>query len=179
MLYTYNPNSECSLGKLNGENWCSFGSSVRLAPRLEKNTKKPEVQEIPLVPFPTNNKKVFHFHPVAFVEQMQRVHKAYKDISLADIVTFYGYRPNDSNGCYRRCVDMLNSCGYTTTPPHYSSVIQMTKYKSNDNQVLVIQNEIEKGVKLIHDHLDKSIPILVGTDWKLGHTGNFDKTTDH
>ncbi|TAJ15402.1 hypothetical protein DMA11_01840 [Marinilabiliaceae bacterium JC017] len=63
--YFLNPNEK--------EDWCSFGSSVRLAPRLKKTAKKPEVQEIPLVPFPTNNKKVFHFHPVAFVEQMKRV----------------------------------------------------------------------------------------------------------
>jgi len=74
---------------------------------------------------------------------------------------------------------MLSSVGYKTLGPANKSVIQMTKYKSKNDQVLVIQKDIRKGIDMIHEHLDNKIPIIVGTDHSLGHTGNYDKTTDH
>ncbi len=105
--------------------------------------------------------------------------EGYEDISLAHLVTFYGYKESDKAGCYRRCQDMLASCNYASVAVTDASVVQMAKYKSAEEQVLVIQNDVEKGVQVIHDHLENEKPIMVGVDHSLGHPGNYDETTDH
>ena len=74
---------------------------------------------------------------------------------------------------------MLSSCGYTAVSSTDKSVVQMTKYKSNEEQIIVIQKDIQKGLAVIHEHLDNGIPIIVGVDHSLGDTGNVDETTDH
>ena len=102
---------------------------------------------------------------------------AVKTISVADKVKFYGYRKSDKVGCFRRSVEMINSAGYKTVPPDNSRVIQMTK--ANKDGVLEVQKDVKKGLEMIDKHLEESKPIIVGTDWKAGDTGNHDKTTDH
>jgi hypothetical protein len=99
------------------------------------------------------------------------------DVSVVENVTFHGYSSNDKAGCFRRSREMLESSGYTTVEPSDTSVVQMTKY--NEDGVLTIQENIEKGKILIDNHLNSGRPIIVGVDWKPGHTGNYDQTTDH
>ncbi len=100
-----------------------------------------------------------------------------KDVSLKEDVTFFGYDPSDPVGCFRRSKEMLESAGYTPVSSADTTAIQMTKYDSEEN--LVVQSRIRQGVVLIDAHLDNSKPIIVGVDWKSGHTGNYDETTDH
>ncbi len=98
-------------------------------------------------------------------------------VSLTSQVTFYGYQSADKKGCFRRSKDMLNSAGYNTVAPNDSSAVQMTKY--NEQGILTLQEDYQNGIDLINNHLDSNKPIVVGVDWKSGHTGNYDKTTDH
>ncbi|MFZ5972425.1 MAG: hypothetical protein ACOYXA_12605, partial [Bacteroidota bacterium] len=100
-----------------------------------------------------------------------------EDVSVAENVTFHGYSSNDKVGCFRRSLEMLESSDYITVEPFDSSVVQMTKY--NSEGVLTIQKNIEEGKSVIDSHLDSGKPIIVGVDWKPGHTGNYDETTDH
>lgn len=103
--------------------------------------------------------------------------KAIGTVSVADEVTFSGYRENDKAGCFRRCQEMLESAGYQCVDPGDESVVQMMKYDSMG--VLTVQKDIAKGLPLIDSYLSKGMPIVVGVDWKPGHTGNYDATTDH
>lgn len=100
-----------------------------------------------------------------------------KSVSIAKSVTFKGYNSNDKTGCFRRSREMLESSGYVTSDPSDSSVVQMTKYDKDG--VLTIQDGIVEGKRIIDSHLDSGKPIIVGVDWITGHTGNYDKTTDH
>ena len=119
----------------------------------------------------------WYFEPFAWVTQMKNV--LIPDIDLSGIVTFFGFRVNDGKGCFRRCKNMLESCGYQPVNITDPSVFQMTKYKSATQQVLEIQPNIQKGIEIIDDHLERGVPITVGVDHSLDHTGNYDKTTDH
>ena len=101
------------------------------------------------------------------------------DIDLSEIVTFFGYRKSDPVGCFRRCKDMLNFVGYEPVDKTSKEVVQMTKYKSETQQVLEIQPNIQKGIEIIDKHLERGVPITVGVDHSLDHTGNYDKTTEH
>ena len=74
---------------------------------------------------------------------------------------------------------MVKSIGYKAVSVDDKSVIQMTKYKSQEEQILVIQKDIKKGIQLIHDFLEEGKPIIVGIEHSKGNTGNYDKTTDH
>lgn len=122
---------------------------------------------------------VHYFHPIAFVRHFKLINEGYKDVSLADKIVFYGYNDSDSVGCFRRCKDMVGSVGYKSVAVTDKSVIQMTKYKSVEEEILVVQKDVKKGIQLIHDFLDDEKPIIIGIEHKLGHTGNYDKTTDH
>ena len=105
-----------------------------------------------------------------------------KHIDLTGSVTFFGYRDSDKKGCFRRCQDMLNSCGYKSVFVKDPSVFQMTKCdecESKNKHILINQPNIQKGIQIIDDHLERGIPIVVGVDHSSGHTGNHDKTTDH
>ena len=105
-----------------------------------------------------------------------------KHIDLTGSVTFFGYRDSDKKGCFRRCQDMLNSCGYKSVSVKDPSVFQMTKCdecESKNKHILINQPNIQKGIQIIDDHLERGIPIVVGVDHSSGHIGNHDKTTDH
>jgi hypothetical protein len=119
----------------------------------------------------------WYFEPFAWVTQMKNV--LIPDIDLSEIVTFFGYRKSDPVGCFRRCKDMLNFVGYEPVDKTSKEVVQMTKYKSETQQVLEIQPNIQKGIEIIDKHLERGVPITVGVDHSLDHTGNYDKTTDH
>lgn len=55
--------------------------------------------------------------------------------------------------------------------------ISMIKY--NKEGELEVQPYVKKGLELIDEQINDDKPIIVGVDWKAGHTGNADKTTDH
>ena len=98
-------------------------------------------------------------------------------VSVTEIVDFKGYSSADKTGCFRRSQEMLESAGYETVAPNDSRVVQMTKYDTVGN--LQAQEKVSEGLAMINNHLDNNKPIVVGVDWKSGHTGNYDKTTDH
>ncbi len=113
------------------------------------------------------------------VEQ-ERVETSFKAKSVADRVTFYGYRETDKSGCFRRAKEMLKSANFETTPSGDDKRnLSMTKYRKGSNEVLEVQSGIQEALNMINDHLDMDRPIIVGTNWKKGHTGNADGTTDH
>ena len=66
-----------------------------------------------------------------------------KHIDLTGSVTFFGYRDSDKKGCFRRCQDMLNSCGYKSVSVKDPSVFQMTKCNEceSKNNVLILQED--------------------------------------
>ncbi len=94
-------------------------------------------------------------------------------------VDFKGYDTNDKKGCFRRSNEMLESKGCKVCDVTDPKNKQMTKYNDPSVFVLANQDDIEEGLDLIHNTLDKGEPIIVGVDWKDGNTGNYDKTTDH
>ena len=117
--------------------------------------------------------------PAVSVEQ-ERVETSFKAKSVADRVTFYGYRETDKSGCFRRAKEMLKSANFETTPSGDDKRnLSMTKYRKGSNEVLEVQSGIQEALNMINDHLDMDRPIIVGTNWKKGHTGNADGTTDH
>jgi RHS repeat-associated protein len=92
-------------------------------------------------------------------------------------VTFSPYQSSDTKGCKRRCDNMMESKGYKNAGSDDSRNKQMTKY--NDNGELTIQPGLKDGRAMIDNYLKSGKPVTVGVDYKSGHTGNGDETTDH
>ncbi|BDD14975.1 hypothetical protein MATR_18000 [Marivirga tractuosa] len=99
------------------------------------------------------------------------------DMSITDDVEFEGFDSSDPAGCFRRAADMLENAGYETVAPNHEDIVQMTR--NNEDDILEIQDNIVDGIHLINEYLDDDIPIMDGVDYRAGHPGNLDETTDH
>ncbi|HET8859931.1 hypothetical protein, partial [Marivirga sp.] len=99
------------------------------------------------------------------------------DMSIANDIDFEGFDSSDPSGCFRRAAEMLENGGFETVAPNHEDVVQMTR--NNEGNILEIQDNIIEGIDLINEYLDDSIPIMVGVDYRPGHPGNLDETTDH
>jgi len=68
----------------------------------EKSPFGQEEEPIKLVPFPFSNPKVYHFHPIAFVEQMRRFSNSWHDPVLNPQLNKYTFNANfnPANGAH-------------------------------------------------------------------------------
>ena len=101
------------------------------------------------------------------------------DINLCDRNKFVGYNPNDKNGCWDRCVDILRNYGIIDVGSKngviklmYENGNKLEKFGSNP-----ISN-YENAINCIDAHLEAGRPIIVGVNHKIGRGIN-EGTTDH
>ncbi len=141
--------------------------------------------------FPKDS-NVYHFHPIAFVEQMKRI-IGKEDIDLSDPdkwMSQFDNPINPSKACYRTSVIVLNNygveCGglgkmledkYSNDTNRWSNVIQ-TVIQSKDGS-LIDTGRIDEAINYINSQLEIGKPIVVGVDKEKYTTYNKDNSTDH
>ena len=90
--------------------------------------------------------------------------------------SFSGYNPSDSDGCKRRCDEMLDSTG--TVSAGSGSKIEMTGNKNGAAGNAT--NKATTGIYIIDDNLSKQRPIIVGVDRNgENHPKRNNGVTDH
>ena len=129
---------------------------------------------------------VYHFHPIAFVEQMMRKCFCGKEhIDLRDKVTWisqfnniFGTSEKQKTACCHASNVILTNAGLKTTS--YATPKFQTA-KENDVQLIIDTAQSQLGINYLNEELEKGHPILVGVDHTYKYKGgiNDDKTTDH
>ncbi len=83
------------------------------------NGKKPPEDKEPRS-FPTNNSEVYHFHPIAFIEQMKRI-VGLEDIDLRNSVkwisqfnSMFGTSKEQKVACCKASIKILRNSGINT-----------------------------------------------------------------
>ncbi len=143
--------------------------------------------------FPKDS-NVYHFHPIAFVEQMKRI-IGKEDIDLSDPdkwMSQFDNPINPSKACYRTSVIVLNNYGvtgaqlgspvagkkYENDTSYYSNTIQMV-IQLKDGTLKGTGRE-QEGIDYIDKQLEKGCPIVVGLDDDSRmETYNSDNSTEH
>ncbi len=141
--------------------------------------------------FPKDS-NVYHFHPIAFVEQMKRI-IGKEDIDLSDPDKWMSQwtQPNPSEACWRTSVLVLKKYGvdgggsgievktkkYSNGTSYYSNTIQMV-IQMKDGSLEATGRE-QEGIDYIDNQLENGCPIVVGVDDERNETYNFDNTTEH
>ena len=93
---------------------------------------------------------------------------------------FEGYRESDPGGCFNRCKDMLANAGCELVGT-LSSEILMANSDSQGNATTAASS-FNEGLDYIDDQLAQGKPVIVGVDYKPGHTTGpqwKDKATNH
>ena len=141
--------------------------------------------------FPASS-TVYHFHPVAFLEQMMRVEK-FRDIDLSDPdkwMSQFDNPVNPSKACYRTCLIILEryevECmalgrqlaeKYKNETNKWSGVIQ-TVIQLSDGTLEGTGRE-QEGLDYLNEQLELGKPVIVGLDDERNETYNKDNTTEH
>ena len=135
---------------------------------------------------------VYHFHPIAFVEQMRRV-VGKEDIDLSDPDKWISQwtQPNAKVACWRTCVLILKEYGveggglgrklnetYRNGTNKWSNVIQ-TVVQLQDGTLIGTGRE-QEGLDYLDSQLEKGRPVIVGLDdGRRITTYNKDNSTEH
>ncbi len=88
---------------------------------------------------------------------------------------FSGYRVDEPSGCFRRCVEMLNSIGIRPQGPDGNINLAIP---TKDGRAGGGATSFGEGVAYINQELNAGRAVIVGVDYKAG-ASNSDKMTDH
>ncbi|AUS05680.1 M23 family metallopeptidase [Pseudotamlana carrageenivorans] len=141
--------------------------------------------------FPKDS-NVYHFHPIAFVEQM-KVIVGKEDIDLSDPdkwMSQFDNPVNPSQACYRTSVIVVGRFGatsgglgvklekrYENGTNQWSNVIQAVVQMPDG--VLKNTEYTEEAIKYLDHELEGGRPIVIGVDREANKTYNKDNTTEH
>lgn len=90
---------------------------------------------------------------------------------------FSGYRNDDTAGCLRRCQEMLAKSNCELS----GAEIAIMKYDQN-GRATIATSQYSEGISYIDNQLKAGHPVIVGVDYKKGHStgdGRADQAADH
>lgn len=90
---------------------------------------------------------------------------------------FSGYRKDDKAGCLRRCQEMLKKSNCELS----GAEIAIMKYDQN-GRATIATSRYSEGISYIDNQLKAGHPVIVGVDYKSGHStgdGRADQAADH
>ena len=107
-------------------------------------------------------------------------------IQIPDVLSpkdFRGFKQSESNGCFKRCNEMLAKANCTLKPFEVGGEndIAMTNYDTNGRPTTASEN-VSKGIKYISNQLLQGHPVIVAVDYHDGKTIGRDwndKAGDH
>ncbi|MDC1106598.1 hypothetical protein OAT16_07805 [Prolixibacteraceae bacterium] len=139
--------------------------------------------------FPVEKKNVWHFHPIAFVEQMQRISKM-KDIDITDPDKWISQFDISGKACFTTCqlivkkYNVISDKGvghrtkkYANGTPYFSGAIQVA-IQMKDGSLQSTGRE-QEGIDYIDQQLDAGYPVVIGVDDGRRTTYNSDHSTEH
>ena len=137
---------------------CENGQEQESWDYLSSQSPKKKEEEQEKRCFPTDQKEAWHFHPIAFVEQMMRM-LGKPDVDLRPLMTFINQNPTLAS-CNQTCRAMLKQLNLT---PYGASKTMQLGYETA-NSIDMIEGETEKAVKYIDAALEYGHPVMVGVD---------------
>ncbi|MBU2950779.1 hypothetical protein KO493_08725 [Tamlana agarivorans] len=130
---------------------------------------------------------VYHFHPIAFVEQMKMI-VGKEDVDLrndnknwqSQFDSKFGNKSRQNVACWRACRVILENYGVDGGKLKNNKALYQIGVENN--QKLEINSSVaKKGMMYIDSQLESGKPILVGVDHTYKYKGGFnnDLSTDH
>jgi hypothetical protein len=101
--------------------------------------------------------------------------------SIHDVLSsnqFHGYKESEKRECLKRCTEMLKEVKCELN----GKEILMAHYESVNHRATTAVNNYNEGINYIVDQLNMGHPVVVGVDYKKGHsTGDTraDQAADH
>lgn len=142
---------------------------------------------------------VFHFHPYAFIVQMNRMLDVCPDcgkkhIDLRNKIKYvsqfdirFGDKKDQNKACYKACLMILRNSGLSEKSAQNikSNMYQVARAASNpavgeqSDYLEIDKTKASEGLTYMNQQLEEGFPVLVGVDYKSEESPNSDDTTDH